>query len=595
MSHSDNALNKMTSFEWLNSMPKEGDIVGQFKILGMLGHGGMGCVFKVYISELEAIRAIKILRPDSGKLFRERFSTEAKITANLDHPNIIRVFNVHRWRNEVPVIEMEYIDGTSLDRILKSVKKLPPPVALAIILLISGALDYAQNKEFIINGRIVKGIIHRDIKPGNILISNDGKVKVTDFGLAGFTGTGYNDDKVPLGSQIYLSPEGLRNKTLDIRSDIYSTGIVLYEMITGMRPFPETGFLGSDGIEPKLKGDYPPVDSKTTGIPRNISYIIDKCLKPDPGKRFQNFKQLYFECETALEELTSSKPEEIVENYIKNPKQFRVKLPVPARKKHKRIMTSFASLLILSLLFVMVGLFTRKHLINKTVRKPQATESGEIEMQIAGEKTAETTTVFKKNIKPRTTARKLQVTTKRKDVSQPSTEKETESILKPGIQALKEGRYDRAVSEFISVSGKAMAPKTRDSLDMYLIKTYIKKQSIRDAHILANKRIIDDGCYYLLKALIHEYAHNYREAAAAYDKAVITQSLFGDAIKIDALFKRAKFLFEHYNRTHDSVIRIKAYNACNDFIKTVCESVTTGNTRCDAALKMMNTLEGFYE
>ena len=203
----------------------------QLEILEVIGHGGMGIVYKARQTELDRIVALKILRPgivdDAG--FAERFQREARALAKLNHPNIITVYDFGR-RDELYYFLMEYVDGTNL-RHLEREGDLTSQEALAIVPQICSALQYAHDN----------GVVHRDIKPENILITREGDVRIADFGLAKLAGA---VDDAPLtgtwqvmGTPHYMAPEQFEKPTsVDHRADIYSLGVVIYELLTGELP-----------------------------------------------------------------------------------------------------------------------------------------------------------------------------------------------------------------------------------------------------------------------------------------------------------------------------------------------------------------------
>lgn len=594
-------LQKIVSSDWLNAMPVKGDAIGQFRILNRLGNGGMGCVFKVFISKLETIRAIKILRGDSGQIFRDRFSKEAKITANLDHPNIIRVYNVYKWKNDLPFIEMEYVDGLSLEQILIHQKKLHTVVALSVFVLVCKALTYASDKEFVINEKTVSNLIHRDLKPGNVMISKNGTVKLSDFGLAGFISV--EENNTPMGSQAYIAPEGLQNRALDVRSDIYSLGIMLYELICGQRPFPDTGFLGGDNITAKLKGEYPSIGSKIQSVGKSVSYIIDKCLQKNPLKRFQNYKQLNFECESALEEITSSTPEDIIKNFTKNPKYLKIK-PSQTKKRNikKRVLISVL-ILLMSAIVLVVSIKVKNRMFINNSDEYVKNKTNIVEKKMFDNKNfvvkgkVKTKQKINISIKKKIIGKNLKTNPDKKSIQPNDTidlkiATETESILMPCISELQNKNYSRAIKNLNLLRSKNMGRQTRDSLNLYLIEAYIKNGSIRDAHIHAFERTINDGYYYLLIALIHDYAGNYSKANDAFDKAVSIKSIFGINKKHEAMFKRIQFLYNQYKKTKDSIIRIKTYNSCNAYISLICESSENLSENCIVVHEIIKNLEG---
>ena len=206
-----------------------GDKVGDYEVLGVLGSGGMGAVYKVRNTISDRIEAMKVLLPnlDSEPELADRLLREIKVQASLDHPNIAALHTAQRVGNQLLMI-MEYVEGTTLDQRMKS-GPLPIPEAVAYVSQVLSALSYAH----------ACGLVHRDIKPSNMMLTADGKIMLMDFGIAKLTADRQlTQSGRTLGSLYYMSPEQIQGvTTLDARSDLYSLGVSLYEMVTGRRPF----------------------------------------------------------------------------------------------------------------------------------------------------------------------------------------------------------------------------------------------------------------------------------------------------------------------------------------------------------------------
>jgi serine/threonine protein kinase len=272
-------------------MPKIGDRVGPNRIIELIGEGGMASVFKVWHEGLEVTRALKILKNASDKEARERFFTEAKILADIHHPNIVEIHNIGYWEQNVPFLEMEFVDGPSIRKLLTDRGALPLQVALVIGYFTCQSLHYAHIKDYTLYGKVYKGLIHRDIKPDNIIVSKDGIVKLMDFGIARPSEVSLHTigGKV-MGSLAYLSPEQLDGKDIDHRSDIFSLGSVLYEMITGRRAYPQKTI--SELVRHKSKGEYAPIDSFDVEVPQSIKEIVDRSLSLDLSVRYGTAAEL---------------------------------------------------------------------------------------------------------------------------------------------------------------------------------------------------------------------------------------------------------------------------------------------------------------
>src|SRR6185295_12059156 len=238
-----------------------------------LGQGGMGAVYLAHHPGLNRAVAIKILPGDlaSNPEFKERFFREARLAARLEHPNVVQVLDVGE-QDGIHFISMQYIEGKSLDAILKEKKKLALNEARAITKRVAVALSAAAKL----------GIVHRDIKPHNILISKDGVVKVADFGLAKDedSNRSISEPGVVMGTPYYMSPEQAKGEKVDHRSDLYSLGATLYHMLTGKRLY--------DGGSPvtivlKQGGDEAPIPARQLEptIPEAVDALLTRLLQKD--------------------------------------------------------------------------------------------------------------------------------------------------------------------------------------------------------------------------------------------------------------------------------------------------------------------------
>jgi serine/threonine protein kinase len=277
--------------------------LGPYEILSALGAGGMGEVYRARDPRLGREVAIKVLpsgsAPDSERL--RRFEQEARATAALNHPNILAVFDIGSQDN-FPYIVSELLDGETL-RARLNTGPLPVRKAVEYALQIARGLAAAHDH----------GIFHRDLKPENIFITRDGHVKILDFGLAKLTMT--EPDAVGLSAQAtldsvtgrgvllgtlgYMSPEQCRGATIDARSDIFSFGAVLYEMVSGKRAF--RGDTTADTISSILKEEPPDLSATGRDVSPMLERMVQHCLEKDPAARFQSARDVAF----ALEVLSS--------------------------------------------------------------------------------------------------------------------------------------------------------------------------------------------------------------------------------------------------------------------------------------------------
>ncbi len=267
---------------------KVGDTVGDYQVVSELGAGGMGAVFAVKHLISDRTEAMKILLPnlEQDPDLAERFLREIRLHASLTHPGIAGLHTAFRHEHQLLMV-MEYVPGESLDAVLRR-KGIDLFKAIDIAVQLLSALDHAHSL----------GIIHRDIKPANIMVMRDGKVKLLDFGIArpvvdsSLTRTGS-----VIGSLSYMSPEQIRGMAVDHRADLYATGVTLYEMTTGVRPFS-----GSDPytvMKSKMEELPPAPDSLNPSISKELARVISRSILKDPTHRFQTAQEFSRELENA--------------------------------------------------------------------------------------------------------------------------------------------------------------------------------------------------------------------------------------------------------------------------------------------------------
>ena len=260
---------------------------GRYQVIEELGKGGMGKVYKVFDKEINAKVALKLLKPEIApdKNTIERFRNELKVAREISHKNICRMYDLGREAG-LYYITMEYVPGEDLRNMIRMSRQLGVGTAIIIAEQICDGLAEAHRY----------GTIHRDLKPSNIMIDRDGNVRIMDFGIArsveakGLTGAG-----TIIGTPEYMSPEQVEDKDVDRRSDIYSLGIILYEMLTGRVPFEgDTPF----AIGMKHKGEIPQdLREINSQIPENLSRLVLKCLEKSREKRYQTADELRTELE----------------------------------------------------------------------------------------------------------------------------------------------------------------------------------------------------------------------------------------------------------------------------------------------------------
>jgi tRNA A-37 threonylcarbamoyl transferase component Bud32 len=277
-----------------------GQALDRYRIESKLGEGGMGVVYKARDTQLDRAVAIKVLPPDkvADPARKQRFVQEAKAASALNHPGIVTIHDI-RSEAGIDFIVMEYIDGTPLDDLIPA-RGLRVTQALRYGVAIADAMAKAHEA----------GIIHRDLKPTNVMVTGDGRVKILDFGLAKLrepddvsaeaqTRTRpITEEGHVVGTAAYMSPEQAEGRTIDARSDIFSFGAVLYEMVTGRRPFDGESRLS---ILAKILNDDPAPPSQLTSASTDVERAILRCLRKDPSRRYQTMADL----KVGLEDLAS--------------------------------------------------------------------------------------------------------------------------------------------------------------------------------------------------------------------------------------------------------------------------------------------------
>lgn len=258
--------------------------IGRFDILEKLGEGAMGTVYRALdplIERTVAIKTIPLNLPEEEKrLFEDRFLREAKSAGKLSHPNIVTIYDVGET-DDFAYIAMEYLDGLSLREILREHGPLPFELALDTALQMADALAFAHEH----------GVVHRDIKPPNVIVvGKRGTVKITDFGIAHLMSNSETRAGMLLGSPRYMSPEQVQGQAVDGRSDIFSLGVVLYEMLAGRPPF---GGEELHGILFRIVNEpVPPVSQVRKDAPARIDEILARCLAKKPQDRYSKADEL---------------------------------------------------------------------------------------------------------------------------------------------------------------------------------------------------------------------------------------------------------------------------------------------------------------
>lgn len=321
-------------------------LANRYELGEPIGRGGMADVFEAFDTRLNRTVAIKILRSDLAHdpAFIARFRKEAQAAAALNHPTIVAVYDTGediygegRSATNVPYIVMEYVDGTTLRDIIKSGRKLPPERGLRIIAGVLDALAYSHRH----------GIIHRDIKPANIMIARSGEVKVMDFGIARALADASNTmtgGQTVMGTAQYLSPEQAKGEAVDARSDLYSAGVLLYELLTGKPPFSGESPVA---IAYQHVSEIPTYPSEIDpAIPKSVDNVVMHALNKSAKDRYQSAEEFQADVERIMAGIPISKESQ------PKPK------PLPTNKSQGQVKTKTRGssvLVLLALAGVFVG------------------------------------------------------------------------------------------------------------------------------------------------------------------------------------------------------------------------------------------------
>jgi len=271
--------------------------LGKYQIQGLLGKGAMGVVYKGFDPNIARPVAIKtihasLLDTDMGRELLDRFRNEAKAVGRLNHANIVAIYEFDQDQG-TPYFVMEYVEGHDLKTLLKEGRRYSPKEAAHIVSAVLSALEYTHKL----------GIVHRDIKPANVFITHNGEIKLADFGIARVDNAEMTQMGSVLGTPAYMSPEQCKGQPVDARSDLFSTGVVLYELLVGSKPFNGDN---THAIMHSVLSETPPRPTEANqAINKEFDAIVRKALAKDVGQRYQTAGQFRAELQQIMQTSTA--------------------------------------------------------------------------------------------------------------------------------------------------------------------------------------------------------------------------------------------------------------------------------------------------
>lgn len=557
-------LNQNTGFIQLMSsdIPQ---YIGRYEIIREIARGGMGVVYEARDPSLNRVVALKTLiageMADEKDL--ERFQQEAKVTASFSHPNIIPIYEVG-IHESIHYFTMEYIDGMPLNEYVRKTQ-MPLRKMLKMMVQIIDGLGYAHSQ----------GVIHRDIKPGNILVDTTGKPLIMDFGLArkqdkqGLTMSG-----VALGTPSYMSPEQAQGKLkeIDVPSDIYSLGAVLYELLAGRPPFVGTSL--AETLQAVIYNDPVPLRELIPGLPVNVETICMKCLEKNPKKRYPNTKLLIRDLERFLKgDTIRAQRSGIFEKIEKN--------------FHRKKQLYFSAAIILFIVFV--SFMSKVSDANKLCNLQDALESKNKEIEEIKKRS-------EKDIKEATLT-KNRVDDSIKEIENLRKESQknlSDAFLYKGIVLFQQKEYEDALRAFTKTI--ELAP---DSGDAYLKRSlaYFKKHQYQKALEDVNKSLslqkTHDAYYH--RALIYKELEKMEEAFQDCNIALEMSGKDDNSYNLRGIIYLSRGLFDNSIKDFSKAISLAPGDIVYRFNRAEAYSLAQRYTEALMDYKACHAMNPFYK
>jgi serine/threonine protein kinase len=551
--------------------------LGSGTVTELLGGGGMAYVYKIWNERLELHRAVKVLRPDQPASYGERFETEAKITAKLRHPNIVEIHTIGE-HEALPYIEMELIEGMPLDAVISRYGRLPDTVCTSACILIARALAHAHSQEVQLYGKRYQGIIHRDLKPANVMIANNGQLKLMDFGIARPSRASlHTAEGTIVGTMQYLSPEQLNGADVDCRTDIYSLGTILYEMLTGAKAFPQSTMTAL--MKRKATNEYRRLSAFPFPVSPPLAAVCRRCLQGSRNRRYQNASEVLDALVRCHRRLTRDDPEEVMASFVREPHPTPLRERITVTRRAARI--ALATVATVGVLAVFVWI-----VLNTGPRNADTQPAASREQPVHTRETAP----IVPNVAQGTGVSGSSVTRAPQDQSAPGARaasatkphrrtptpssaspaaRTLNSLLKKyasdnvgqaAQKALSRGAYDDAVAALQRAPRGAIPQALAATM---LLEAYVGAGRLDDAQRLAATITADDAQVELLRGLLAQQRSEPSAALEYYQKALLKPSAVRNVsdIRSDALLYSARLRSDAYRANGTPDNRLQALNA----------------------------------
>jgi len=547
--------------------------LGSGTIRCLLGVGGAAAVYKIWNPQLESYRAVKLLKPDLAQEWRKRFQTEMKIMAALSHPNIIEIHTVGVW-NSLDFIEMELIDGTTLSDLITGKGALPAQVCVAIAAMVARALVHAHDQKYVLFGTMYHGIIHRDIKPSNIMVSGDGRIKLMDFGIARPITASLltTTDGGVVGTIQYMAPEQLNGTDVDVTTDIYALGTILYEMLTGEKAFPHLNL--SELFEAKTKNEFVPLRLFNIAISKRLKKLVNSCMSYSPGSRPQCASDLLAELESIHHTLSHESCETALKTFVqKSCDDKTIHFARTKRLAPAAAMIGGAAVIAVVVIALVTLTFNGKKTTNQTISEPTVSASPEVAAPVPVLTMAQRIRAEAAAPSPMPQQKRPPPTVK-KPVARQSYLDETKARLgvSDPLEAMAKeseaGKYASVLSLYSDLPPDAMADPASQ---LFRLRALYALGKTAEFTPILNGASISDGEFYLIKAKSACGQGNTDQSLALLDKALSlkARNLDAEALRRDSMFWRAQCMSRRFDVTPSESNRKEALDSWFEVKNTV--------------------------